>query len=312
MEKLKFESNMQLKKNLIALFAVSGLLIAFACSDKDDNTPNAYEQLGKEVAAIDQYLQENGRTAIRDVSGIRMVIMHTGSGLPAQNKNTVKVNYTGRLFSTGTIFDQGTTTGSITQYIDGWKVALKTLPAGSVATLYIPSYYAYGTQPLNGIPANSTLVFDITSYEVIYSDSERLQFTADTTAIDQYLANKSINAIKDNTGIRYVINQTGTGAVPSWYDQVSIKYTVKLMSTEATVGNAEEQPTENFASRVIDYLNGIKAGLRNLQNGSKATLYIPSAYGFGAEEVKNQSGQVIVPANSNLIIEIELKDVKLQ
>jgi FKBP-type peptidyl-prolyl cis-trans isomerase len=46
--------------------------------------------------------------------------------------------------------------------IDGFKVTLPLINEGTVATFYIPSGLAYGSNATTAIPANSNLIFNIT------------------------------------------------------------------------------------------------------------------------------------------------------
>lgn len=295
---------------LSGVFLLGVSLGLSSCFDSGSgNDPLA--QLLQDIETIDSYLVSQGKTAVEDVNGVRMVITELGTGLPAVLTNKVDVDYVGRLFTTGSIFDQGNTASLITNYIQGWQIALTTLPAGSKATLYIPAYWGYGNQVAGSIPANSILVFDIIFNEVVATSTEIQRLAADTVAIDSYLTAKNILAVKDTTGLRYIINETGSGSIPSWYDKVKIVSTIRLMSddTKVVVDGAVGEPTESFYSRVVDYFHGIKIALQKMPVGSKATLYVPSGYGYGPTEQKNQSGVVIVPSNSNIIIDIELQEI---
>ena len=99
--------------------------------------------------------------------------------------------------------------------------------------MIIPSLYAYGAQGQGAsIPANTILEFDVKFNEAKLSSTEASRLGADTTAIDNYLQTKSINAIKDSTGLRYVITTPGTGPVASWYDKLTLKYTIKLLTDD--------------------------------------------------------------------------------
>ena len=307
-----------MKKSFVGI--VSSLVLlgglsfgVMSCLDSDESE-DPLTQLLRETETIDNYLASNNITAVKDVNGVRMVITELGEGLPATLTNKIDVDYVGKLFTNNTIFDQGNTTGLLSGYIDGWKIAFSTLPAGSKATLYIPSYWAYKNSPNGSIPANSILVFDIEFNDIVESSQEIQRLTSDTVAIDAYLTSKNIVAIKDTTGIRYVINQLGGGPVPSWYDKVKMKYSFKLISNDTKVIYEDNNaaPTDNFHSRVVDYLPGMQVALQKLPEGSKATIYVPSGRAFGTTERLDQTGQVIVPANSNLIIELELTEVVAQ
>src|SRR5690606_1678290 len=140
------------------------------------------------------------------------------------------------------------------KYIDGWKIAFTTLPAGSKATLYIPSGYGYGNRNNSSIPANSILQFDVNFKDVEETTAELNRLKEDTLAIDDYITDKGIeNVVIDDSGLRYTINQEGTGSSPFWYTKVKIKYTIKLLTDDTkVVATVEREPSTEFASRVID------------------------------------------------------------
>jgi FKBP-type peptidyl-prolyl cis-trans isomerase len=294
------------------VLAFIGLSLGLTSCLNSGSEPDALTQLNNEISAIDNYLSDNSITAITDHRGIRLVITELGTGLPAKFTNTVDVDYVGKLFSDGTTFDQGNAKGLVTDFIDGWKIALTILPVGSKATLYIPSYWGYGTGGAgNGvIPGNATLVFDIVFNKVTESTQEIQQLTADTLAITEYLDSKIIDAIKDSTGVSYVIDELGTGPIPSWFDKVTFNYTVRLITDDAEVVYEESlEPTTDFYSRVVNYNHGWKIALQKLPKGSIGTFYIPSGLAFGTVAQTDQAGLVTVPANSNVIIKIQLTDV---
>jgi len=283
-----------------------------SCIGSGGDNYDSSAQLAQDVAQIDNFLDGANIDAIKDLSGVRMQITSLGTGLPASVSLTdsVDVDYIGSLFSTGAEFERGNTKGALSGYIDGWKYALTTLPGGSEATLYIPSVYAYGNQERSGIPANSILVFDVTFNGVVIGPARKAQFTKDTTAINTYMQDKGLTPVKDPTGLRYIVTSATSGPIPSWYDQVSIKYTIKLLSNDAqTLATIESSPSSTNLSRVIDFdIHGIQIGLQRMNVGSKATLYIPSGYAYDTHGAQ-QSGTVIIPPNSPIIVEMELISV---
>ncbi len=289
---------------------VSTLIILSSCND-GPNPPNELDQWLKDIEEIDAFLASSASIAIKDPSGVRMVITTLGTGLPAQGSNTVDVDYVGRRFSDQFVFDQGNIKRNLTQLIDGWKVALSRIPAGSEATVYIPSLLGYGSSGSgSSIPPNTILEFDLRFNEVVLTTTEVEKFKADTTAIDQYLSDKGITAEEDPTGLRYVITSPGAGATASWYDKLELKYAIKLLTDDTkTVITLERAPNEDFYSRPVDYIHGMKIGLQKLSVGSKATFYIPSGHAFGPEGASDNSGNSI-PANANIIVDVELVDIE--
>ncbi len=127
------------------------------------------------------------------------------------------------------------------------------------------------------------------------------QIAADTLAIDAYLADKKIIAQKGEQGIRYVITKPGAGDKPSLSSTVKVNYKGSLLA-DGSVFDQSESPVEFPLSNLIQ---GWQIGFPLLNKGSKATLYIPSSLGYGANGAPPN-----IPPNANLVFEIELIDFK--
>lgn len=291
---------------LVVLILPFGL---FSCLN-DETADDPQATLLKDIETIDTYLTDNNIDAIKDPNGIRMVISILGTGFPAQKNSKIDVDYIGKLFSDGSTFDEGNIEADLQNLIPGWQIAFTTLPAGSKATLYIPSGWAYGTETKPGIPANSILVFNVAFNEVVETSAQQQRLGTDTVAVDDYLATKGIVAEKDTTGLRYVVTQLGTGAKPGWYDKVKFKADYRLMSDDTkVVHTAQFEPSDVYFSRVIDQIpNGLKQGLQELPAGSKATFYLASGLAYGASGA-SVAGQIVVPPNSNMIIEVDFTEI---
>jgi len=285
----------------------------FAACNKNTPAVPVTVQLERDIETIDQYLADNGITAIKDTTGIRYVIHTLGTGPMPTLSNCIMVNYTGTLLSDGSQFDSNPSLKyPLGGLITGWKVVFPKLPQGSKATLYIPSVYAYGTASQTKIPANSNLIFEVELLNVYaynsagaycYSDPlllPEVQLAKDVAIIDQYLADKSISAQTDPSGLRYTIQSLGTGPAPTLSNCILIKYTGRLLSD----GSLFDQNSIGFKSPLKNLIQGLKTGLPLLPEGSKATFYVPSGMGYGTVS----SGSKI-PANANLIFELELVDV---
>jgi FKBP-type peptidyl-prolyl cis-trans isomerase len=297
--------------NVIARSLATGLcagvcFILFSCND-DPDVPDDLARWYQEVAIIDGALA--GTQPVKDPeSGINMIITKLGTGLPAQKYNVVDIDYVGRRFEDKVVFDQGNTKLELSKYIVGWQIALSKLPQGSEAKLIIPSLYGYGSIGSgSAIPGNTILEFDVKFNKATLSSTEAQRLGSDTVAIDNYLAGKSINAIKDSTGLRYVITTPGSGPTPTWYSRLTMKYNIKLLSDDTkTLVSLERQPSDTYYSRPVDYIQGLVIGLQKLSVGSKAVFYIPSGYAFGPDGVTDPNTGISIPANSNIIVEVEL------
>lgn len=284
----------------------------------NDNAITPYQQLQKDIQKIESYLAANppgpNDVVVRDAySGLRMVITERGSGeIPPTPYNVIQVAYAGRLLSNGAQFDADDsytftltdTDAGGSDVIDGWKYALAMLTEGSRATVYLPSAIAYGTNGSGSIPGNAVLVFDL-ELKVVNTDDEQPRLKNDSTALSVYAEENSIANIQVHpSGLHYVIETQGTGSRPDLYDQVRIRYTARVFGSQIPFAQGVEQgPVNIFSSRVVNYIHGLAIGLQQMNEGGKATFYIPSTLGYGP------SVSASIPANSNLVFEVELLEV---
>lgn len=108
--------------------------------------------------------QDNGSLQITDTT--------VGTGTEAASGDTVTVDYVGEL-TDGTVFDASKNHGQPFSFtlgegrvIQGWDQGLVGMKVGGVRTLVIPPALGYGGQAVGAIPANSTLVFQVTLLDV--------------------------------------------------------------------------------------------------------------------------------------------------
>jgi FKBP-type peptidyl-prolyl cis-trans isomerase len=132
--------------------------------------------------------------------------------------------------------------------------------------------------------------------------SPSAQLAKDVAAIDKYLAANNITAVKDDSGLRYVITKVGGGVPPTLSDHLKVKYTGRLLTTQATIDQSANPPV--FFSNPLGGLQikGWQIAFPHINKGGTATLYIPSGLAFGTTTLPT------VPPNSNLIYDVELLD----
>lgn len=115
---------------------------------------------------------EGGELAIATPEGeppaeLRVEALVEGTGEPVAPGDSVVVDYTGVLWSDGTVFDSSRGEGrdpfAFTlgqgQVIPAWDEGLAGVPVGSRVMVVAPPDQAYGDQASESIPAGSTLVF---------------------------------------------------------------------------------------------------------------------------------------------------------
>jgi uncharacterized repeat protein (TIGR01451 family) len=102
------------------------------------------------------------RAIVTTASGLQYRDLVVGTGArPSSATAQVTVNYEGRLLD-GTRFDGNNGTQfALNGVISGWTEGLASMRVGGRRQLIIPANLAYGATARPGIPANSTLVFDV-------------------------------------------------------------------------------------------------------------------------------------------------------
>jgi FKBP-type peptidyl-prolyl cis-trans isomerase FkpA len=141
--------------------------------------------------------------------------------------------------------------------------------------------------------------------ECSYSPCKFVAPTSEITAISNYLTANSLTATQHCSGVFYSITAAGTGKQPNACKGVNVKYTGKL-----TNGNVfDQQVTNPVGIDLNKVVNGWRIGIPLLKEGGTMTLYIPPYLGYGAQDIKDANGNVLIPANSIIIFTIELTAV---
>lgn len=110
-------------------------------------------------------------TTTKLASGLIIEEKTAGTGPAAKAGQKVGMRYVGKL-SNGKVFDQCTSGKPFSfklgkgEVIKGWDEGVKGMRVGAERRLTCPPKLAYGSQKLPGIPANSTLIFDVKLVEI--------------------------------------------------------------------------------------------------------------------------------------------------
>lgn len=100
-----------------------------------------------------------------------------GEGEEAQSGDKVSMHYTGTL-TDGSKFDSSLDRGEPFEFtigagevIQGWEQGIPGMRVGGTRTLTIPADLGYGANERPGIPANSTLIFEVELLEIVEKGS---------------------------------------------------------------------------------------------------------------------------------------------
>ena len=119
--------------------------------------------------------QEKAASVKSTPSGLVYEITKPGDDkIKASEEDSVEIFYTGKLID-GKVFDQSiekTVTFPLKGVIPGFKEGLQLIGQGGKATLYMTDNLAYGEFDIPGIPAGSTLIFDVEVVKVVKAAKE--------------------------------------------------------------------------------------------------------------------------------------------
>jgi len=151
-------------------FAISSQIVRLFIRKYDPENPSVHRaQTQSFVERIEEPVTINSRRMTE--SGLEIVDINIGYGKQARSGNMISVNYIGSLVN-GKEFDSSYGRGPFQfplgagMVIKGWDEGVVGMKVGGKRRLIIPSNLGYGNRGVGGIPANSTLIFDIELLEV--------------------------------------------------------------------------------------------------------------------------------------------------
>lgn len=106
-------------------------------------------------------------------------------------------------------------------------------------------------------------------------------------------------------GLKYAEITVGTGTVAEANDQVAVHYTGWLANGTGFDTSVGFQPLAFTLGQNL-FLKGFEQGIIGMRVGGKRRVIIPPSLGYGAVEVRDDRGRVVIPANSTLIFDISL------
>ncbi len=169
---------------------------------------------------------------------------------------------------------------------------------------YMPPYVKKHSFITIGVRVDTIMSYeDFSSY---MEAKEKNRPAEEDKAINDYLLEKGITASKTASGLYYAITKEGTGNDLQPGEKASVLY--KGMLLNGTVFDASEMHNNEPIEVSIGsggYIRGWEEGLAFFNKGAKGILLIPSELGYG-----HQSMGTRIPANSVLIFEIEVTDIK--
>ncbi len=111
--------------------------------------------------SVEEYIAAHHLMTTELDQGVHIIIHEPGNDIHPNQSNNVTVKYTGKL-TNGDVFDKSeNATFPLANLILGWRIGLPEIGEGGECTLIIPAEAGYGDISRPGIPANSTLIFEM-------------------------------------------------------------------------------------------------------------------------------------------------------
>lgn len=237
--------------------------------------------------------------AVTTASGLQFLEQTAGTGAAPQPGNLITMAYTATLVDGTVLVDTYTEGEPVTTVwgkdwlLPGWEEGMGLMKAGGKAKMVLPPELAFGAEGYGSfIPGNAQVVIEVELLKV-----EEAPLPNEVSA-DQLTAS--------DTGLQYYDLVAGTGDEAVKSATVATHYTI-WVKTDAGFDyidtSLRDEPLEFVIGRGDMVFPGWDEGVIGMKVGGKRYLVIPPDLGMGDQD------NGMVPANSTLVMEIELTSV---
>lgn len=88
---------------------------------------------------------------------------------------------------------------------------------------------------------------------------------------------------------------------------------IALINYKGMLGNGKKfDQGQGVPMPITGVVPGFSTALQAMQAGGKYRIRIPAAQAYGAEEKRNQAGEVVIPANSDLTFDVDMIEFRSQ
>lgn len=184
------------------------------------------------------------------------------------------------------------------QVISGWDIMLADMQVGETRVVILPAKFAYGNRATGNIPANSSLIFEITLIKA--TPKETSIKPSDILTLSEFT--------KTNNGIMYKIVKKGTGEKPLKGEALVVNYSGYLLVDGKKVGlkfdsSLDRNTPFSFKLGAGQVIPGWDIMLAEMKVGETRIIILPSKFAYGNRTLAK------IPADSSLIFEITLLKV---
>ena len=198
---------------------------------------------------------------------------------------------------------------------EGFNEALGMVPEGGMMRFVIPSDLAFDSVGYEGMilpytPLVVTMkmnsIMDKDAYEEQQAAEKTRRRLAEDGLIAEYIKENGITETPTESGIYIVRKEEGEGNLAQWGDDVAMHYVLKNLKGDKVESSYDyDQPIE-FKLGNNEMIPAIEEALMTMAPGAKVTVIAPSELSFGEVSVDEK----LLPANSPVVIELELVEIK--
>jgi peptidylprolyl isomerase len=253
-----------------------------------------------EVKKAPKPFNTDGKDTVKLESGLKYIIVSKGNGNGAENRDKVKVDYTG-YFLDGRKFDSSfDRPGNFefiigrNQVIKGWDLGIVGMKKGEKRQLIVPYQLAYGEQGSPpSIPPKADLIFDVEMLEII------------PTKKPEHFDIEGKDTITTNSGLKYVKALATDSRKVKVGDTLLIDYTGYFEDMSIFDSSIERGEALEVQAGMKKVIPGFDEALLNMNEGEKVRFIIPYNLAYGERGMPP-----IIPEKANLIFDVHLIKIK--
>lgn len=257
-----------------------------------------------------KFKEENMETypnAVQTESGLLYIHTKVGSGNSPKKGDQVELHYTGYL-PDGNKFESSHDRAApfkfeykVQPVMPGWEEGISLMKEGGETKIIMPHWLGFGPQGKGVIPPNATLVFELelVSVKDMAEEKKRVAKEFKDEMIGAYP-----DAMQTESGLMYIIEKEGNGTFAKTGQTVSVHYTGTLTNGEKFDSSLDRETPFEFPVGAGRVIKGWDEGIPLASVGGKIKLIIPSWMAYGP------NARPGIPANSHLIFDVEMLDVK--
>jgi FKBP-type peptidyl-prolyl cis-trans isomerase FkpA len=325
---LKEREMMKIMRRIHPFVAFIAAILYISSCTKDNTVQNS---LDAEQRYFDIYIGANYPDAVQQTSGLFYMENTEGSGAMPGDSTWVLVNHVAysipedqvldtyiervaidnRIQDTSALYGPYKMRNGLTN--EGFTEGLKMMKEGGEATFMFTSELGYGSKNTGGLPAYTSLKYEVQLLEILgddivaYEETKILAYTNTIFGVD---------AIYDETSdatMFYVVDSTTDGPPVAIDSTIQVAYKGYLMDgrvfDESSDGNYFQFKVGDYDAEGGTAIEGWHLGLEKFKEGEKGRLIIPYPLAYGEFGRLTSGNKVIIPPYETLIFDVEVVSV---